>query len=283
MKVSTVKSYIIISIGTFMMAAGIYFFEFPNGFSTGGVSGIAIILSRLINGISPTKIATLLNLLLILVGLFVLGRKFAFKTAFTSVLLSLFLNVFEALFPHNNPLTNQKLLELFIDMILISLGAALIFNEEASSGGTDIIALIIKKFFKVKIGKALLMVDGFVILGAFLLLGIEIGLFSLFALVIRALVVDSAIESLKGTKFFIIITNQHIKIVDFITCELERGATLLNNCEGAYEKGSKMAIISVVEKKQAVLLRHKIKELDPDAFTIIGTSSDIIGNGFSSL
>ena len=283
MKVSTVKSYLIISVGTFMMAAGVYFFEFPNGFSTGGVSGIAIILSRLINGISPTKIASALNLLLILVGLFVLGRKFAFKTAFTSVLLTLFLNLFENLFPMSQPFTNQKLLELFIDMILISIGAALIFNEEASSGGTDIIALIIKKIFKVKIGKALLIVDGFVVLGAFLLLGIEIGFFSLFALVIRALVVDSAIESLKGTKFFIIITNEHVKIVDFIIMELERGATLLNGCEGAYGKSSKKAIISVVEKKQAVILKHKIKELDPDAFTIIGTSSDIIGNGFSSL
>lgn len=283
MKISTVKSYLIISIGTFMMAAGIYFFEFPNGFSTGGVSGIAIILNRLINGISPTKIATVLNLLLILVGLFVLGKKFAFKTVFTSVLLSLLLNLFESLFPIDKPFTNQKLLELFIDMVLISVGAALIFNEEASSGGTDIIALIIKKFFNIDIGKALLIVDTFVIVGAFLTLGVEIGFFSLFALVIRALVVDSAIESLKGTKFFIIITNEHIKILSFITRELDRGATLLNNCEGAYEKGSKKAIISVVEKKQAVILKHKIKELDPNAFTIIGTSSDIIGNGFSSL
>ena len=283
MKVSTVNSYLIISVGTFMMAAGIYFFEFPNGFSTGGVSGIAIILNRLINGISPTKIASALNLLLILVGLFVLGRKFAFKTAFISMLLTLFLNLFESIFPMTKPFTNQKLLELFIDMILISIGAALIFNEEASSGGTDIIALIIKKIFKVKIGKALLIVDGFVVLGAFLLLGVEIGFFSLFALVIRALVVDSAIESLKGTKFFIIITNEHTRILSFITKELDRGATLLNNCEGAYEKNKKKAIISVVEKKQAVDLKHKIKELDPNAFTIIGTSSDIIGNGFSSL
>ena len=283
MKISTVKSYFIISIGTFMMAAGIYFFEFPNGFSTGGVSGIAIILNRLINGISPTKIATVLNLLLILVGLFVLGKKFAFKTVFASVLLSLLLNLFESLFPIEKPFTNQKLLELFIDMVLISVGAALIFNEEASSGGTDIIALIIKKFFSINIGKSLLIVDAFVILGAFLTLGVEIGFFSLFALVIRALVVDSAIESLKGTKFFIIITNEHTKILGFITRDLDRGATLLNNCEGAYEKGSKKAIISVVEKKQAVILKHKIKELDPNAFTIIGTSSDIIGNGFSSL
>lgn len=283
MKISTVKSYLIISIGTFMMALGIYFFEFPNGFSTGGVSGIAIILSRVIDGLSPTKIATILNFLLILVGLVVLGKKFAFKTVFTTGLLSLFLNLFENLLPLKSPITHQKLLELFIDMILISLGAALIFNEEASSGGTDIIALIIKKFFNVKIGKALLVVDGFVILGAFLLLGVEIGFFSLFALVIRALVVDSAIESLKGTKFFIIITNDHTKIVDFITRNLDRGATILNGCEGAYEKCSKKAIVSVVEKKQAVVLKHKIKELDPNAFTIIGTSSDIIGNGFSSL
>lgn len=283
MKISTVKSYLIISIGTFMMAAGVYFFEFPNGFSTGGVSGAAIILNRIIDNLSPTKIATILNVMLIFVGLVVLGKNFAFKTVYTSALLILFLNLFEIFMPINSPFTQQKLLELFIDMILISLGAALIFNEGASSGGTDIIAFILKKFFKIKIGKALLIVDGVVILGAFLTLGVEIGFFSLFALVIRALVVDSAIESLKGTKFFIIITNEQAKILEFITRDLDRGATLLNNCEGAYEKNEKKAIISVVEKKQAVVLKHKIKELDPNAFTIIGTSSDIIGNGFSSL
>ena len=283
MKISTVKSYLIISIGTFMMAAGVYFFEFPNGFSTGGVSGAAIILNRIIDNLSPTKIATILNVMLIFVGLVVLGKNFAFKTVYTSALLILFLNLFEIFMPINSPFTQQKLLELFIDMILISLGAALIFNEGASSGGTDIIAFILKKFFKIKIGKALLIVDGVVILGAFLILGVEIGFFSLFALVIRALVVDSAIESLKGTKFFIIITNEQAKILEFITRDLDRGATLLNNCEGAYEKNEKKAIISVVEKKQAVVLKHKIKELDPNAFTIIGTSSDIIGNGFSSL
>ena len=283
MKVDTVKTYLIISIGTFMMAAGIYFFEFPNGFSTGGVSGAAIIFNRIIQNLSPTKIASILNVMLIFVGLVVLGKKFAFKTVYTSALLTLFLNLFENFAPINSSFTDQKLLELFIDMILISIGAALIFNEGASSGGTDIIALILKKFLKIKIGKALLIVDGFVILGAFLILGVEIGFFSLFALVIRALVVDSAIESLKGTKFFIIITNEQTKILEYITRDLDRGATLLNNCEGAYEKTTKKAIISVVEKKQAVLLKHKIKELDPNAFTIIGTSSDIIGNGFSSL
>ncbi len=275
-----IKSYAILSLGTLLIAVGIYFFEFPNGFSTGGVSGTAIIINRIFPLLSPTKIATILNVVLLIIGFVTLGKAFAFKTVYTSVLLLALLNLSEWIIPLNAPLTNQKFLELFLDMIFVSLGAALIFNEEGSSGGTDIIAMILKRQFNLSFGKSILIVDFFVIVGAFSILGIELGFFSFFALVVRTLVIDTAIESLKTSKFFIIITDREKEITDFILTHLNRGATILNDCKGVYENTSKRAIISVVGKKQAVLLKHKIKEIDPVAFTIIGTSSDIIGKGF---
>ncbi len=274
------KSYAILSLGTLLIAVGIYFFEFPNSFSTGGVSGAAIIINKFFSVLSPIKIASILNVILLVIGFITLGKDFAFKTVYSSLLLLVLLNLFEGVIPLKTTLTNQKFLELFLDMIFVSLGAALIFNEEGSSGGTDIIAMILKKYFNLSFGKSILIVDFFVILGAFSVLGIEIGLFSFFALVVRALVIDSAIETLKTSKFFLIITEKDKEITDFIIKHLNRGATILNDCKGVYENSSKRAIISVVGKKQAVLLKRKIKEIDPVAFTIIGTSSDIIGKGF---
>lgn len=280
MGLEKIKSYAIISLGTLLIAVGVYFFEFPNSFSTGGVSGTAIIINRIFSLLSPTKIASILNIILLLIGFLTLGKDFAFKTVYSSLLLLVFLNLFEWIIPLNASLTNQKFLELFLDMIFVSLGAALIFNEEGSSGGTDIIAMILKRQFNLSFGKSILLVDLFVILGAFSILGLEIGLFSFFALVVRTLVIDTAIESLKTSKFFIIITDKEKEITDFILKQLNRGATVLNDCKGVYENSPKRAIISVVDKKQAVLLKHTIKEIDPVAFTIIGTSSDIIGKGF---
>lgn len=280
---SIVKSYFLITLGTVLTAFGVYFFEFTNNFSTGGVSGISVVLSKLMGNISPAKIAAILNLMLLLVGYVVIGKGFALKTVYSSVFFSILLNLFEAFVPMAGPFTNHKMLELFFDMIFVSLGMAILFNEEASSGGTDIIALILKKYTGVNIGKAILVVDFFVICAAFAVFGTELGMFSLFAIVVRSLVVDNAIEGFNASKFFLIITEKEEEIIKFITNELDRGATIINGCEGVYTGDKKRMLVVVVDKRQAVMLKHKIKSVDEKAFTIIGTSSDIIGDGFRTI
>ncbi len=277
---SAVKSYFFITVGTILVVLGVYFFEFTNNFSTGGVSGTSVVLSKLIGNISPAKIATILNLLLLLLGYIVLGKGFALKTVYASLLFTILLNLLEAFVPVEGPFTDQKMLELFFDMILVSLGVAILFNEEASSGGTDIVALILKKYTGLEIGKALLIVDFFVICAALVVFGIELGMFSLFAIVVRSLVVDNAIEGFNASKFFLIVTEKEEEITKFITDELDRGATIINGCEGVYTGDKKRMLVCVVDKRQAVMLKHKIRALDENAFTIIGTSSDIIGDGF---
>ncbi|MBR5235801.1 MAG: YitT family protein [Clostridia bacterium] len=275
-----IKSYLIITMGTLMISVGVYFFEFTNHFTTGGVSGISIVLSQILKGVTPAQLVLLFNGILLLVGFFVLGKKFVVKTVYSAVLLSVMLNVLEAVFPLKAPLTNQKLLELFFDMIFVSFGSALIFNEEASSGGTDIIAMILKRYTKLDIGKALLWVDFFVIGASLAVFGVETGMFSFFAIVIRAFAVDTVIESFNASKFFIIITEQEEKVLAYVTHELERGSTLLNGCSGGYTKDDKSVIIVVVDRRQAVRLKHEIKRIDQNAFTIISTTGDVIGDGF---
>lgn len=279
----TFKSYLIITLGTVLIAGGVYFFEFANHFSTGGSSGLALAISSMTGFLSPAQLASIFNIFLLIIGLIVLGKGFTVKTIYSTLLFSLLLNLFEQVFPMTDPFTNQKTVELFIDMILVSVGAALIFNEDGSSGGTDVIAMILQKYTRINVGKALLVVDSVVILLAFSAFGTETGILSLFAIVIRAFVVDGAIENFNSSKFLLIITDQDEPILHYIMHDLERGASVINHCVGAYTNQDKKMIVSVVDKREATKLKHKIKAIDPMAFVIVGTTNDIVGDGFKAI
>ncbi|MBE6920276.1 MAG: YitT family protein [Ruminococcaceae bacterium] len=283
MNFKNIRSYLMITLGTVLMAVGVYFFEFANDFSTGGTAGLAQMISEMTGFLTPAQLASIFNVVLLAVGMIVLGKAFTFKTIYCSLLLTLLLNLFEQLVPVTEPFTGQKVVELFIDMILVSVGAALIFNEDGSSGGTDVVAMILKKYTRINVGKALLLVDSIVILLAFSAFGTETGILSLFAIVIRAFVVDGAIENFNSSKFLMIITDKEEKILHYIMHDLERGASVVNNCTGAYTNNEKRMIISVMDKREAVKVKKMIKQIDPVAFVIVGTTNDIQGDGFKPL
>lgn len=272
-------SYVRITLGVILMAAGIYFFKFPNNFSTGGVSSISIILTAIFPRFTAAQYMMVVNITLLIIGLLVFGRSFAIKTVYSSVLLSIVTWVFEITVPLASPLTGQKLLELLFATSFIAVGSALMFNEDASSGGTDIVAMILKKFTSLNIGKALLCSDIMLALAAVIVFDIETGLFSVFGLVLKALVVDNIIDSINLSKSFTIVTDKHEEICQFITDELHRGATV-SECSGAFTNDKKMKIITVLNRHQAVLLKRHIKVVDPYAFSVITNSSDILGKGF---
>ena len=283
MNFKNIRSYLMITLGTVLMAVGVYFFEFANDFSTGGTAGLAQMISEMTGFLTPAQLASIFNVVLLAVGMIVFGKAFTFKTIYCSLLLTLLLNLFEQLVPVTEPFTGQKVVELFIDMILVSVGAALIFNEDGSSGGTDVVAMILKKYTRINVGKALLLVDSIVILLAFSAFGTETGILSLFAIVIRAFVVDGAIENFNSSKFLMIITDKEEKILHYIMHDLERGASVVNNCTGAYTNNEKRMIISVMDKREAVKVKKMIKQIDPVAFVIVGTTNDIQGDGFKPL
>lgn len=283
MNFKNIRSYLMITLGTVLMAVGVYFFEFANDFSTGGTAGLAQMISEMTGFLTPAQLASIFNVVLLAVGMIVLGKAFTFKTIYCSLLLTLLLNLFEQLVPVTEPFTGQKVVELFIDMILVSVGAALIFNEDGSSGGTDVVAMILKKYTRINVGKALLLVDSIVILLAFSAFGTETGILSLFAIVIRAFVVDGAIENFNSSKFLMIITDKEEKILHYIMHDLERGASVVNNCTGAYTNNEKRMIISVMDKREAVKVKKMITQIDPVAFVIVGTTNDIQGDGFKPL
>ena len=271
--------YALLTLGTALVAMGTYFFKFPNHFSTGGVTGIAVILSSIFPAVSSSLFASVINVAFLLLGFGVLNRGFGVRTVYCSLLFSGMLAGLEWLVPLSSPLTDEKLLELFFGVILPALGSAILFNTQGSTGGTDILAMILKKFTSLDIGMALLYVDVLIAGSTLILIDIETGLFSLLGLVLKSVLVDSVIESLNRKKSFILVTSCPEEVCDFITHTLHRSATFWKG-EGAYSHQDKWVVLTALSRAQAVALRRHLKAIDPHAFMLITNSSEIFGKGF---
>jgi len=280
-KMKDFKNFLIMNLGCVALAMGVYFFKIPNGFATGGVTGIGTLLAK-ITPLSAGIWIWGLNILFLLLGFIFLGKKTGIKTVYCSMFYSALTYLFEIIVPLSKPLSDQPFLELVYAMLLTSIGAAMIFNTNGSSGGTDIIALILKKFTNINIGRALLGVDFVVAATSFIIFDVKTGLFSLLGLFMKAFLVDGVIESLNSCKYFVVITTEREKISDFIIQTLHHGVTV-SNVIGEYTKEEKTMIHTVCKRIEAVKLRNKIRQIDPHAFIIITTSSEIIGRGFRSV
>lgn len=272
------KDYLMMILGTAMLSAGVYFFKIPNGFSTGGVSGIATLLGSL-TPVSASSWIGIINTALLIVGFIFLGKSTGIRTVFCSLLFSVMTKLLEFLVPLSGPLTDQPFLELVYAMLLTSCGAALIFFRQGSSGGTDIVALIIKKYAHIDVGKALLCTDAVIAVSSFFVFGIRTGLFSLLGLFSKAFLVDNVIESLDACKCFMIVTSKPKEISEFIIHTLNHSATLVE-ATGAYSNEEKYLVYTVCRRIEAVRLQRSIREIDEGAFTAVTTSSRIIGRGF---
>jgi uncharacterized membrane-anchored protein YitT (DUF2179 family) len=278
---SKLKNFSLLTISTLIMAVGIYFFKFANNFTFGGITGIAVLVTKFLP-ISSSDFSFVVNILLLIIGWIVLGKSFAEKTAYSTILLSVSLSLLERIYPMSHPLTNEPLLELIFAILLPALGSAILFNIGASSGGTDVIAMILKKYTSVDIGKGLMISDLIFTLAGFLVFNVKTGLYSLFGLIMRSALIDNFIESFNRSKYFHVVTSNATCICDFIQNDLQRGATIVN-ATGAFTGDDKYIILTVLSPSQAVKLRNFIKEHDPKAFLLVSNTSEIIGKGFHSV
>lgn len=275
------KKFLLMNMGCVLLSVGVYFFKIPNGFVTGGVTGIGTIFAA-VTPISAGAWIWILNISLLVLGFILLGKDTGIKTIYCSMFYSALTFVFEYIIPLDAPLSDQPFLELVYAMLLTSIGSAMIFNSESSSGGTDIIALIMKKYTTLDIGKALLVTDFIVAFSSFFVFGIRAGLFSLLGLFSKAFIVDIVIESLNTCKYFVVITSKRDEICEYIIKEIHHGATV-NEAVGEFTNENKYMIHTVCKRAEALRLRNRIKQIDPHAFTIITTSSEIIGRGFRTV
>lgn len=278
---SKLKNFSLLTISTLIMAVGIYFFKFANNFTFGGITGIAVLVAKFFP-ISASDFSFVVNILLLIIGWIVLGKSFAEKTAYSTILLSISLSLLERIYPMSHPLTNEPLLELIFAILLPALGSAILFNIGASSGGTDVIAMILKKYTSVDIGKGLMISDLIFTLAGFLVFNVKTGLYSLFGLIMRSALIDNFIESFNRSKYFHVVTSNATCICDFIQNDLQRGATIVN-ATGAFTGDDKYIILTVLSPSQAVKLRNFIKEHYPKAFLLVSNISEIIGKGFHSV
>ena len=278
---SKLKNFSLLTISTLIMAVGIYFFKFANNFTFGGITGIAVLVAKFLP-ISSSDFSFVVNILLLIIGWIVLGKSFAEKTAYSTILLSVSLSLLERIYPMSHPLTNEPLLELIFAILLPALGSAILFNIGASSGGTDVIAMILKKYTSVDIGKGLMISDLIFTLAGFLVFNVKTGLYSLLGLIMRSALIDNFIESFNRSKYFHVVTSNATCICDFIQNDLQRGATIVN-ATGAFTGDDKYIILTVLSPSQAVKLRNFIKEHDPKAFLLVSNTSEIIGKGFHSV
>lgn len=275
------KNLLLLTGSTLLIAAGTYFFKFTNNFTFGGITGLAVLVAK--SGlISASDFTFLVNMILLVFGFIILGKKFAAKTAYCSILLSVSLSLLERLYPMEAPLTDQPMLELAFAIALPSLGSAVLFNLGSSSGGTDIIAMILKKYTSADIGKSLLATDFLITLAGCFVFDIETGLYSFLGLSIRSFLIDGFIESLNLSKYFNVVCKEPEPICRFIKNELHRSATIVD-AKGAFSGERKYLVLTVLNRFQAVKLRNYIKENAPDAFLLISNTSEIIGKGFHSI
>ena len=280
-KDQVIIEYLILTLATIILDVGVYFFKFPNNFSFGGVTGLSVLLAQML----PFRASTLnfmINMLLLVFGFLFLGKGFGMKTVYVSVLSSVGLSLLDAFVPMNAPLTHQPVLELIYAIVLPALSSATLFNVNASGGGTDIIAMILKKYSALNIGMALFLVDLGITVAASFVFNIETGLFSFCGLMAKSLVIDSVIENINLCKYFTIVCDHPEPICDYIQNTLKRGATVYE-AEGAYAHTQKSVILTVLKRRQAVLLRNYIRSIEPGAFIAITNSSEIIGKGFRGL
>ena len=277
------KEYLLLTAGVLLVVIGVYFFKFPNNFAIGGVTGLAMIVSNLTGGaLSSATIVTIINSVLLVIGLIVIGKDFGIKTIYGSLLLSLSLQLLEVIYPMSAPFTTEPVLELAFAVGLPAVGAAILFNCGGSTGGTDIVAMILKKFSSFDIGQALFISDVVLTLLAFPTFGMQTGLLSFLGLILKSTIVDMVIESMNLCKYFTVICDDSSAISDYIVHQLKRSATVCD-ATGAFSGQNKKVVLTVMNRSQAVQLRQFIRREEPGAFILITNTSEIIGRGFRGL
>ena len=273
------KEFLLLNAGTLLITIGVYFFKFPNNFSTGGVTGISIVLTKYFPSLSASSFVSILNIILLVIGFMVFGRGFGFKTAYSSLFMSAVLELLQRFYPMSAPFTDQPLMELLFAVGLPAVGSAILFNIDASNGGTDIVAMIMKKYTSLDIGKSLMLSDLVITLLAGVAYGMRAGMFSLLGLIIKTTLLDSVMESFNMCKYFTIVTKNPDLICNFIIKELNRSATCVKG-QGAFAHEDETIILTVLTRGQAIHLRRFIRLNDPKTFMMITNTSEIIGKGF---
>lgn len=274
------RRFIIINLGLFIMALGLYLFLVPANLAVGGVTGLAMVIKTVIPSINLGLLMAVFNVILLIVAFIFIGKEFGGYTIYCSVALSFFIGMFEVLIPLEQAITNDLLLNLIFGIGIQGIGMSLIFYENSSTGGTDIVAKILNKFFGMRIGIALFLSDSIITLLAGMAFGIELGLYAFLGILFNGLVIDKVIAGFDTRVHALIISEGIEEISEYIKRDLDRGFTYLS-AVGGFSKQNKKVLSVVLSKREYLALRNYINEKHQDAFLIVDFVHDVIGNGFN--
>ncbi|MFI3209598.1 MAG: YitT family protein [Peptostreptococcaceae bacterium] len=275
---SIILEFIGLIIGCIVMAIGINMFLKPNNIAPGGFSGLAVIVSNA-TGIQTSVIMLALGLPLLLFSVKILGKKDTLKTLMGLIILSIALTATDSL--SQISVTDDVLLSSLFGALLLGGGLGIVFRVDGSTGGTDLIALILHRAIPVvSVGNFLIVIDGcVVILSGILNKNIETALYSAIALYVIVKVVDAIIEGFDYSKAFMIITSKEKEIRDEIVNEVKRGITIID-ARGGFTNDQKSILLVVVKRNQEVHLKKLVKSIDPLAFTVVSDVHEVLGEGF---
>lgn len=269
-----VREFSIITFATIIVAAAVFFFLIPSHVSVGSISGLAIVLGNFVP-LNISSITFILNIFLLIAGFLFIGREFGAKTVYTSFLLPVVLAILEFIFPENQSITNDAFLDVLCYIFVVSIGLAMLFNRNASSGGLDIVAKFLNKYLHMELGKAMSLAGMCVALSSALVYDKKIVVLSVLGTYLNGIVLDHFIFGFNVKKRVCIISEYEKEIREFILHHLHSGATIYE-AVGAYDGKPRTEIITIVDKNEYVTLMNYVLKTDQNAFVTVYTVNEII-------
>lgn len=277
----SLKDFVMITVGIFLVAFGLEYFHIPNNIAAGGVSGLAIIINNFLPVLPVGIIILILNLILFAIAFITLGGGFGAKTIYASFGLSGIMWIMETFFTPT-VLSDDLFINAAVGALIIGTGMAMVFNYGASTGGTDILAKILNKYFHVEIGKSLLAVDFIIGLTGVVTFGITAGLYALLCIIANGTLIDRLIDGFNTAKELMIISKREEEIIKFIIEELDKSCTVLNGY-GGYTSEDIQILYVILSRRDYIRLRSYIKEIDPKAFISVNEVHEVLGEGFMDI
>ncbi|WP_160677725.1 YitT family protein [Clostridium sp. C8-1-8] len=276
-----IKEFFIITLGFILVSIAVQYFYVPNNISGGGITGIAMVINYYIPSIPMGLLMIIMNIILFIVAFFVVGGNFGGKTLYAAFGLSLSMWVIEKfLKPH--ALTTDPMLAAVIGTTMLGIGLGIVFSQNASTGGTDILAKILNKFFHWDMGRCMQSVDIIVVILCAMTFGISKGLYAVVCVMLNGIIIDKVIEGFNSAKAVAIFTNKSDVIKSYIVNEVNRGCTVFEG-KGGYTNEEKKVIYCVMDRTQLIKLRTYIKLADKDAFIIVSEAHEVLGQGFKDI
>jgi len=273
------KEYTLITLGSALVALAIQLFFVPNHIAPGGVSGLGLIMNTLVPGVSVSTYVIIFNVVLFLLAFRLLGGGFGFKTIYASFSLSLIMWVIENVIKPES-ITDDLMLATLLGILLLGTGLGIVFNQDASTGGTDILAKILNKYTHLSMGLSMTIIDLIVVVLVAFFFGLERGLYAGLATFLNGIVINRVVGGFNEKKQVFIITSDKEDVKSFIVNDIQRGATIFSG-EGGFSGAENHVIYTVLSTKEFVHLKMYLREHHPDSFVTVSSTTEVLGQGFS--